>query len=911
MKFIIGLLCLILSLSGSAQALGPSTAFIYSEPPDQVLYTYDWIIVDPSTFTPEKVKERFYLQKRGKLIAYFSLCETTFNKRIKKNWIIGKNKTWNSLIVDLRNRKLFGHLIKKAKLLLKNYDGIFLDTLDSYQIVLPKEKWKSYEKAEIRFIRLLRKHYPEKVIIINRGFEIYPAVKDCVDAVVVESLYRGLDQNLNYTTIREKERQWLLKKLKEIKKEKPVIVIDYLPPEKKEKARILAKKLIEEGFIPWISDKNLKEVGEGIFHILRRKILLIYDPAINIPDESDIHRIVQPILEWLGYEPEVISVKEFSKKHLTPEVKGIVVWNILKNKDKKKTVNLLLEARKKGIKTFIIDASIFPDTAIEKLGINIIPSKKSGEVPRIVYTGRTYGFEIEAFPSPTDTFLRPKGKFIPLLILKNSSGQEFIPVALTSWGGYGYSGYLLKDIFNDSLWIFDPFWLFSKVFGKLPIIPDITTESGRRILTVHLDGDGFVESSLVEKNKLTGEVLRDKIFKVYKIPHTVSVIVGELDPKGMYPDKSKKLIKIARSIFSLQNIEPASHTYAHPFSWSDVYKMSIGLQPDTGKHPKYGYHLPIPNYTPDIKKEIDYSVKFINDNLLPSKKRVRVFLWSGDCAPPPPVVKKTYKLGIYNVNGGDTTIDSTFPYLCRVSPMGINKGNYFQVYAPIQNEEVFTKNWTVKDGYVRVISTFKLTEKPKRLKPISIYYHFYSAQYPISFNALERVYRWATSQETIPMYLSDYAQRVLEFRGASIAVSNADGSIYFCSSGNLKTVRMKESEVIPSIENSTGVVGYRKINGELYLALDNSRCRKITFTTTDNNDFVLISSNGMVTEFIEETGHYRLKLESKVTPLEAELRISKHCLLKVNGKAKTIKNGRLVKIESQERKISLEAVCKH
>ncbi|WP_457680833.1 bifunctional glycoside hydrolase 114/ polysaccharide deacetylase family protein [Thermovibrio sp.] len=917
MKYITGLLCLILSLVSFspllAQEVKPSVAFIYSEPPDQLLYTYDWVVVDPDNFTPKMIKERFYLKKRGKIIAYFSLGEAEpfrkYFKDFKKEWFIGKNKVWNSYIVDLRNEECFNFLLKKAKELLRNYDGIFLDTLDSYQEVLPKDKWPEYERAEVEFIKTLRSLYPNKLILINRGFEIYDKVKDSINAVVAESLYKGLGKNLAYTEVPKEDREWLLKRLSLIKKEKPVIVIDYLPPNKDREARELARKLMEKGFIPWITDKELSHVGEGVYHIVKRKILLIYDSYFEIPDESDIHRLTQLPLEWLGYKPVVINVKDFSEKSLTPEVKGVIVWSIHGRKNQDKVIRLLARAIKKGIKVFIVDLSIFPNEDLPQLGIKVYPNLRPQEVPKIVYTGKTYGFEIKAYPYPIDTFVKPEGKFTPLLILKNSANQEFIPVAITSWGGYGYYNYLLKDMFNDSLWIFDPFWLFSKAFGELPFAPDITTESGRRIMTVHLDGDGFADKSDVEPGKYVGEVLRDKIFKVYKVPHTVSVIVGEVDPHGLYPKKAPELMKIARSIFSLPNVEPASHTYSHPFNWIDVYLMSIGLKPTSNRNLEYGYHLPIPGYTPNIKTEINYSIEFINKYLAPPGKKAKVLLWSGDCAPPPPVVKRTYDIGVYNVNGGDTTIDDTFPYLCRVSPMGINKGKYFQVYAPIQNEEVYTHDWKVKDGYVRVISTFKLTDKPRRLKPLSLYYHFYSATNPLSFNALKTVYNWAMKQEKTPMFLSQYAQRVLEFRGASIAVGNFDNNLYFCTSGNLKTVRLEGVKGIPDIQKSKGVVGYRKINGRLYIFLDNSRCRKIVLSKNDKNQFVLVDSNAIVEDFKVKGTFYYLKLHSEVSPLQAEFRVSNECTVKLNGEGKITKEGGLLKVETESKEISLEATC--
>ena len=311
--------------------------------------------------------------------------------------------------------------------------------------------------------------------------------------------------------------------------------------------------------------------------------------------------------------------------------------------------------------------------------------------------------------------------------------------------------------------------------------------------------------------------------------------------------------------------------------------------------------------------EIDYSLEFINKYLAPPGKKAKELLWSGDCDPPAPVVKRTYDLGVYNVNGGDTTISDTFPYLCRVSPMGVDKGGYFQIYAPFQNENVYTEEWKIKDGYLRVISGFKLTDKPRRLKPISIYYHFYSGAYPISLNALKAVYEWALSQEVNPMFLSEFAQRVLEFRGAAIAYSNnpKDKAIYFCSSGNLRTVRV-DSNLKPDVDSSYGVVGYRKINSSYYVALSPDRCHRLILLPIDESKFNLISSNGQVSSFQKEKNKYILTLKSETTKTKATVKVSKTCKLRVTSGSNVNlrKEGEVFKIEASGQELRLEISCK-
>ena len=61
-----------------------------------------------------------------------------------------------------------------------------------------------------------------------------------------------------------------------------------------------------------------------------------------------------------------------------------------------------------------------------------------------------------------------------------------------------------------------------------------------------------------------GEKPYEKILKKYTIPHSVSVVVAEIDPKLTGNEKS---IPVARDILKLPHIEVGSHGYAHPFDW--------------------------------------------------------------------------------------------------------------------------------------------------------------------------------------------------------------------------------------------------------------------------------------------------------------------------------------------------------
>ncbi len=52
----------------------------------------------------------------------------------------------------------------------------------------------------------------------------------------------------------------------------------------------------------------------------------------------------------------------------------------------------------------------------------------------------------------------------------------------------------------------------------MELIPDPTTEGGRRVLFVHIDGDGSNPSAL--------QSLIDRIFEIYRVPHPYLLVEG-------------------------------------------------------------------------------------------------------------------------------------------------------------------------------------------------------------------------------------------------------------------------------------------------------------------------------------------------------------------------------------------------
>ena len=817
---------------------------------------YDLVVV------PENVKNI-----RKNYIAYVSIGEN-INPKTKK-WILGKNKNWKSYIVDIRNKNYQNYLLNKLKRL-KKFQGFFFDTLDSYQLVLPKKEWKSYELAEIDFIKKVKQRFPNKKIILNRGFEIIDSIKNDVFAVVAEGMFYGYNGK-KITKISLNDRKWLINKLKHIKNLGiKVVVIDYFNGKDLKSAKELVKKINSLGFIPYITTPDLDIIGisnvKNKIHFIKRKILVINTSKYALMN-SDAHRLVQMPLEYLGYVADIKKVKDAVKiKNVKDLYSGIIVVVERKIKNKK-FVPWIKNQISRGNKVLFLED--FGINNLSFLHIKTYDNKASMfDNFKVIKKSPIVEYEYSMPPSLPRTLIYSKGG---ILEIKNSKGQLFTPIAVTKWGGFAIDPFIFNTFSADVKWFVNPFEFF-KMALRLENFPkpDYTTENGMRIFFSHLDGDGSVSLAEFDHTKIACEVIKNKILKKYKLPFGISFIEAEIEPYGVYPKLSKKALKCAREIYSLKNVEGASHTFSHPFFWRKDAKLEGKILPK-------GYNLPVKNYKFSLYREIVGSCKNLS-KLSPKNKPIKLLFWSGDCDPPPRALKIAYENGILNMNGGDTTIRKYHNFLSNIAPAGIKKGSYYQIYDGEQDEFIYTDGFTKNFwGYKDVIETFKLTDKPRRVKPIDVYFHFYIGTKIVSLDSLKYVLNWCKKQDIIPFKVSDYIKKVLDFYNAKIA---KEGNYWIVKTNkNLRTLRVDKSFGYPDIKNSKGVIGWWDYDNQRYISLDGSGFYKIKFTK-NSKECRLIQSNARI------ISTKPFKLKALFQPVK--IRISKECKIKTKYRYKKI-----------------------
>ncbi|MFC6923005.1 endo alpha-1,4 polygalactosaminidase [Microbulbifer taiwanensis] len=793
------------------------------------LSLYSRAVVLPENLdTPE---ERNWLNGDTAVIAYLSLGEVAENahhfKRVKPHWKIAFNANWQSHVMDVASPEWHRFVIEElvAPLVRQGYRGLFLDTLDSY--LLADARAEHYGEGLARLIHKIHARWPELYLIANRGFEIMPQVAPVIDELVAESLFSRFDAGRDsYGDTTEEQQAWLIARLKEIREHHrlPITVIDYLPESQFERAAALAERIAALGFNPWITNGHLTLLGRNRVVPIPRRILAIYHDRDRGTYYSRPHQSLASTAEYLGYQLDYLNLHHqmLPDYPLTNRYAGVALWL---GEDIPHSAQLCrwLERRVGGAGLRVAIFGNLPNdpSCLQRMGLESIAAQ-----PRKFAVAQArpqaIGYETKARPrlNAPVPFRSVSGENRPWLILRDSEGMEVHPVLTGPWGGMALGQFALDTgAGNMSYWVVNPelFLRESLALEDIPA-PDFTTENGLQIATVHIDGDGLVSRSNLPGKPLAGQVILDQFIRGYDLPTTVSVIEGEVSPAGVYPQQSPQAIAIARAAFREPNVELASHSFSHPYFWE------VLDNPTVDKDLGYGTHLPVPGYeTPQLEREVLGSVSYINGELAPPEKRVRVFLWSGDALPSAKTVRMTREAGLFNVNGADNRVLRSSFSLSRVWPVGRPLDGEYQIYAPVMNENVYTNLWQGPYyGYRNVIDTFRALSAPRRLKPLGIYYHFYSGSEKAAVRALHQVYRYVQGQPINPMYLSDYAKRARGFYSLALGRDTV-GNWHIANTGALRTLRIDDRSLYPDMDASRGIAGYLDTDAGRYLHLSAAR----------------------------------------------------------------------------------------
>jgi len=599
-----------------------------------------------------------------------------------------------------------------------------------------------------------------------------------------------------------------------------------------------------------------------------RTILAIFDSTEErnpSADLNDIHKYAEMPLNYLGMKIRFHDVNEgLPEDEAMKGVRGILTWFADERmKDAEaycRWAHRQIKAGKRyvmfgnfGAMTDAASGKEVPATALASVyeGLGLQYESEFTDEPWLIGIAqsdpgmtefeRSLEGEIEYYEK-----VRPAVNGVrPYLTLDRTDLEDgrSAAVAVTPNGGIVLEGYavFVNHYNGQARWRINPFRFFDEAFGlKGRPRLDTTTLLGRRIFYAHIDGDGFRNLARFDSSLVSGAVVRKEILEAYPLPVSASFIAAEIDPDYF---GNEDLMREARSILELDNVETAAHAFTHPLHWQS--RLTSFEVPGYSKHLSKLYtreQIEKMNYRealvyPDsslvtadeptfLGKEIAGAVQSVNRLVAPEGKPVSVFQWSGNTRPPAAGLALCDELGVRNINGGDTQLDRGYPSYTGVAPLARQAGGYLQVYSSNSNEYIYTDGLEgLTDGYSRLVETFDQTEiptlidgTPRRVNPVNVYYHFYSGEFMLSLKALRAVYEDVMRRELILLFTSEYIDVVHGFYGAAIS-ETGDGGWRFRGYGDCRTVRFDGEKRSVDLERSKGILGFRRWEGYLYVHL--------------------------------------------------------------------------------------------
>lgn len=835
----------------NAKALETVSTRLYvnysAKPSPADLASFDLSILDPNAEIDLTSGHRL----GRKFLAYISTVEirpgSPVEKVAKKRKVpvAGTNTNWGTRLMDITSPEwrpmIINDLARAAEE--KGFDGFFLDTLDSAELLAKdsKQQTRACREALIGLIKELRRRFPVAPIILNRGFSLLDDVASSVSGVLVESVFQTFDpKTRQYRAVMPEDTAWLEKRIRDIQARRlPVYAVDYVAAHQKNLARETAKKLSALGCIPFVTTQELDGTALAPLGEVPRRVLVLYgwdprsaDKARVWPIDTFTAAHLQTALEWMGWEAEYLNVgTEDLPDPLPPRFGGVILDECLtlRPEDETAAAKWLLLQKDHGVPVLFAGGVPFADAGAKAAlcaGLGLTGHLRTVNGAQRVRIARLDGdlMNAEARVSPHSLGFRdltaPADAKVFLSLQAEDrvgSALRFDPVFLASWGGMWLDPYVAQRAGADSQQMLaDPFRFLALWLGhaeEFPV-PDTTTRDGLRVFFSQIDGTGFTDKSHLAGHPACAEVVQSRILKNIPLPVTVSLMEADTRAfrQGQNPRDRQRFENIARSIFSIAHVQAASHSFSNAGTELNV----------TGRAAME---------TTTVEREIGGSIDYINRWLLPATKRVEVMLWPDDCRPGDRALEVCRTLGVENMNGGRNVISSLNPGISGIAPRSMPWGGEIQIFSasPVAYAASGTISGHDLRGVADVFDGFARTENPRRLKPIDLHYDFRAAAQPASVGALEKICTWCAESPLHPVTVRDYARSVRDAARTKIYQA-APRSWIVVNAGDLRTLRVPASAGVPDLARSRGIAGWKTEGDVTYIHTTGRPCTELALT---------------------------------------------------------------------------------
>ena len=201
----------------------------------------------------------------------------------------------------------------------------------------------------------------------------------------------------------------------------------------------------------------------------------------------------------------------------------------------------------------------------------------------------------------------------------------------------------------------------------------------------------------------------------------------------------------ARELFALPQVEVATHTYTHPYQWSffenydrkleerligpdetawnavlgdRMRRLARRLFPGLARIGAETESKPVDEDPPrafsDFPFDLDQEIRgaiTAAEEMAPEGKHGTLYLWSGGAEPFEGAIARTRRLGLRNLNGGDSRYDADYPSISYLAPISRVAGAERQIYAANANDYLYITDGNGRDhGFLHLEATVNATE---------------------------------------------------------------------------------------------------------------------------------------------------------------------------------------------------------
>jgi polysaccharide biosynthesis protein PelA len=240
----------------------------YSDRPSPFdLARYDVVVLDPD----RRPNLGPLVDRKRTILGYLSLTQmgrerSQFRALSDAGVVMNEHPIWKGAhYLDFRRPEWTATVIEEIvpRLLSAGFSGLFLDTLDDAEFLERQDpvKFTGMRSAAIQLVRAIRHHFPEIVLMANRGYGVMPEIAGSLDMVLGESVLGTFDhETRKYRLVVPQDVEWQVNALRAARAANPrlkIFTLDYWDPTDRQGIRRLYETQRRNGFIPYVSTPML------------------------------------------------------------------------------------------------------------------------------------------------------------------------------------------------------------------------------------------------------------------------------------------------------------------------------------------------------------------------------------------------------------------------------------------------------------------------------------------------------------------------------------------------------------------------------------------------------------------------------------------------------------------------------